>query len=304
MKHFSLAQLEAFDAICRLGTFHAAAAALNVTQPTVTLRIRELESALKTKLFVRRGRTATLSAEGEVISQYVAQGLLLLDEMEQQLRTGNPLEGSLRLGTNDMVAITCLPDIIQALKAAYPRLRVELKVATSMALADMLNTDKLDIAILADPQVKSHIKVAPLGLAEVAWVGSGMGRNHATVLRPKDLQSVYVLTVPPPSTLNTIIQQWCSSQHTPAPALSTCNSIAIISRLVVAGVAMSVLPVCILSREIAAGSVVRYRHRRPMPPLQVCAAYRSTLKQATAASLIKVASDVMARSGLFQMLPA
>jgi len=304
MKRFSLAQLEAFDAICRLGTFHAAAAALNVTQPTVTLRIRELESALKTQLFVRRGRAATLSAEGTVISQYVAQGLLLLEEMEQQLRTGNPLEGSLRLGTNDMIAITCLPDIIQALKAAYPRLRVELKVATSVLLAEMLNTDKLDIAILADPQVKPQIKVAPLGLAEVAWVGGGVGRSQTTMLRPKDLKGVYVLTVPPPSTLNTIIKDWCSSQHTPAPALSTCTSIAIIARLVVAGVAMSVLPVCVLSREIAAGSVTRYRTRRPMPPLQVCVAYRSTIKQTTAASLIKVTSDAMARSGLFQMLAA
>ena len=302
MRRFSLAQLEAFDAICRLGTFHAAAAALHVTQPTITLRIHELEGALNTELFVRRGRTALLSAEGRVIAQYVAQELLLLDEMEQQLRTGNPLQGSLRLGSNDMIAITCLPEIIQMLEATYPRLKVELKVATSVALGEMLNSDLLDMAILADPQVKSHISVETLALAEVAWVGGSGRRVGGSSLRPKDLQGVNVLTIPPPSTLNTIIKQWCSSERVPTPLVSTCNSIAIIAKLVGSGVAMSVLPVCIVHREIESGTVLRYRHQRGFAALKVCVAHRKSITSATVTSLLRVTRDVMSRSGLFQML--
>lgn len=302
MRRFSLAQLEAFDAICRLGTFHAAANALHVTQPTITLRIRELESALDTELFVRRGRTALLTAEGKVIAQYVAQELLLLDDMEQQLRTGNPLQGLLRLGTNDMIAITCLPDIIQILEATYPRLKVELKVATSVALAEMLNADLLDLAILADPQVKSDIHVEKMALSEVAWVGASTKRIGGSSLRPKDLQGVNVLTVPPPSTLNTIIKLWCSSERVPTPSVSTCNSIAIIAKLVCSGVAMSVLPVCIVRREIEAGTVLQYRHPGAFQPLKICVAYRKTITPMTITSLLRVTRDVMSRSGLFQML--
>ncbi len=70
MRKFSLAQLEAFLWICRLGTFHAAAERLNLTQPTVSLRIRELESALGARLFERRGNGMRLSAEGTILLRY------------------------------------------------------------------------------------------------------------------------------------------------------------------------------------------------------------------------------------------
>ncbi len=304
MRRFTLAQLEAFDAICRLGTFHAAAAALHVTQPTITLRIRELESAMGATLFVRRGRSVQLSAEGTLMAQYVAQGLLLLKEMEEQVQTGDPLRGSLRLGTSEMFAITCLPQVIELLEATYPDLQVELTVATSVALADLINSNKLDIAILADPQVKPHVEVEPIAQAEVAWVGSARRAARSAPLRPKDLQGEKVLTVPPPSTLNTMIRRWCSSDHTPAPQLSTCNSIVIIARLVASGMAMSVLPVSLLQHDIDSGLVVRYRHRGELPPLTICAAYRKGLRTTGISAVVRVTRDVMQRTGHFRMVQA
>src|SRR6476661_6868112 len=122
MRRFSLAQLEAFRWICRLGTFHAAAQRLNVSQPSVSQRIRELESALDAKLFERRGNSMRLTAEGEILLRYSEQGLSLFDEMEERLRTGDPLQGTLRLGASDTVAMTCLPEMIGALEARYPKL--------------------------------------------------------------------------------------------------------------------------------------------------------------------------------------
>ena len=94
----TLAQLEAFSAICRLGTFQAAAEHLNVTQPSISLRIRDLERIVGKALFERRGRSLKLSPDGLVMRQYVDQGLSLFSEMEERLRSGDPLQGSLRIG--------------------------------------------------------------------------------------------------------------------------------------------------------------------------------------------------------------
>src|SRR5258706_10696457 len=101
MRRFSLAQLEAFRWICRLGTFHAAAEHLHLAQPSVSQRIRELESALDARLFERRGNGARLTAEGEILLRYAEQGLSLFDEMEDRLSTGDPLQGSPPLGASD-----------------------------------------------------------------------------------------------------------------------------------------------------------------------------------------------------------
>ena len=57
----TLSQLETFLWIARLGSFHAAAERLGLSQPSISLRIRELERSLGTPLFHRRGRGVVLS---------------------------------------------------------------------------------------------------------------------------------------------------------------------------------------------------------------------------------------------------
>ena len=64
MKRYTFAQLEAFVAICRLGTFRAAAEQIHITQPSISLRIAELEAAIGKALFVKRGRNAVLTQDG------------------------------------------------------------------------------------------------------------------------------------------------------------------------------------------------------------------------------------------------
>ncbi|MEM5709725.1 LysR family transcriptional regulator, partial [Elizabethkingia meningoseptica] len=89
--------MEALLAIARLGSFQAAAEHMNVTQPTISLRIRELESALGVRLFEREGRRAVLTAEGVLARRYAEQAVGVLDELETRLRTGDPLQGRLRV---------------------------------------------------------------------------------------------------------------------------------------------------------------------------------------------------------------
>mgnify|MGYP001549144611 CR=1 FL=1 len=60
--NITLNQLRAFERIVRLGSFRAAAEELRVTQPSVSQRIRELEAALETSLFLRRGPRVRLTA--------------------------------------------------------------------------------------------------------------------------------------------------------------------------------------------------------------------------------------------------
>src|SRR5690606_16018121 len=142
---------EALAAIAKQGSFQAAAKHMNVTQPTVSLRIRELEEALGTRLFERDGRSAKLNAEGTAALHYADEILKLLDELETRLRTGDPLQGILRVGSSETVAIAVLPKIITLLGERYPRLKVELTVSNSFVLLNELSANHLDLAILATP---------------------------------------------------------------------------------------------------------------------------------------------------------
>src|SRR5690606_25743495 len=190
MIRISFQQLEAFNEICRLGTFHAAAAALNVTQPTISLRIRELEAALGVKLFTRHGRQASLTDEGVLVAQYASRSLLLVGEMFNHVRTRDPLTSTLRLGTSDMIAITCLPEIIRTLETTHPLLKIEVRVTNSIELARLVNEKQLDIALLSNPQVNDEVKVEHLALAELTWVGAASRQLPRRNLKPRHLEHV------------------------------------------------------------------------------------------------------------------
>ena len=79
----SLAQLEAFYWIARLGSFHAAARHLHITQPTVSARIAELEKILGASLFKRNSQRAALTARGHGMVDSVDRMLRLSDDIAQ-----------------------------------------------------------------------------------------------------------------------------------------------------------------------------------------------------------------------------
>jgi DNA-binding transcriptional LysR family regulator len=299
MRRFSLAQLEAFLWICRLGTFHAAAERLNLTQPTISLRIRELESALGARLFERRGHGMRLTAEGTILLRYAERGLDLFDEMEDRLRTGDVLQGSLRLGVSDTFAMTCLPEIVGTLEAEYPRLRIELTVTNSTVLSELLMRKKLDLALLTEPRQHRSIVVESLGRTDVAWISSASRPLGARVLRPRDVVDLPILSVTPPSPLHELMVDWCTSDGSPAPSFSTCNNIAVIARLVLAGVAASVLPVCVVQRELDSGALVRYQPNPPLAPRIMCAAYPAASRGQGIDALLHIARKAFAHNRLF-----
>jgi len=290
----TLAQLEAFRWIARLSSFRGAAERLHVTQPTISLRIRELESELGVTLFERGHDGTRLTADGAVMLRYVEQGMDVFDAMRERLRTHDPLRGMLRLGTSDMFAMSYLPQIVQTLETAYPQLRIELRVANSVILADLLNANQLDLAFLVDPDVRDHVTVEPLKLQEVAWMSSPAKNLGMRGLRPRDLVGINILTSPVGSPLHTLIVRWFSEARLPTPTLSTCNNIAVTARLVARGVAMSALPIEAVAAELRDGLLVRYSQRPSFQPMQLCAAYQAASHSAGIDAVVRIARGVIA----------
>ncbi len=301
MSRFTLAQLEAFQCICRLGTFQAAAEHLNLTQPTVSLRIQSMEQAFGHRLFERRGKRLKLSGAGLIALQYVDRGLGLFEEMEERLRTGDPLHGSLRIGTSNVFAMTCLAEIIARIEKTYPKTKIELTAANSVQLTEMLAARRLDVAFLAMPDERTHLVVEALGESDIAWVSASARPLESRTVRPRDLLSRNILTASPPSLLSGVITDWFAAEKLPAPPLSVCNNVAIIAKLVTTGVAISALPVCVLHDEIESGLVIRYSQRVPFKPLRLSAAYQTSAKGAGMDAVLRIARSVVETSGVYRV---
>ncbi len=298
MKHYTVAQMEAFLAISDAGSFRLAANRLGITQPSISQRIKEFESALGCSLFMRSKGGVKLSESGQIALQYVQRGFDVLQEMERRLSSGDPLTGSLRLGASNTIALSCLPALLAALEQRHPTLHIELTINNSAALRQLLDAQKLDIAFLVDAPIGPRYTVEELASFEIAWFAHQPLRGKSRTLHARDLLDRRIVTMPQSSPFHNIIGEWFAGAKVPLPTLDTCNDMATLVSLVRVGVAISVLPVCLVAGELAAGHIIQLRASQAFSPLIVYAAYQAKAQGRANQVVTDLARKVIAEAGM------
>ena len=154
MRQLNLDQLRTLVAIADLGTFSAAAQALHLAQPTVSLHISELESRLGARLVVRGSRRVTPTAAGAALVERARRLLRDADEaVDAVRRQAEGRVGRVRLGTSTGVVVDLLPQVLEALeRRAMPGIDVEVSILGSNEAMARLATGTLDIGLVAMPQ--------------------------------------------------------------------------------------------------------------------------------------------------------
>ena len=145
-----LHQLRYLAAIAQSGlNITAAAQKLHTSQPGVSKQIKLLEDELGFQIFLREGRTLTriTPAGQEVIERAldVLQQVQSIRALSAELRDEG--RGSLSIGTTHTQARYVLPAVIQAFRARYPNVRLNLHQGTSEQIAEMVAQDRIDCAI-------------------------------------------------------------------------------------------------------------------------------------------------------------
>jgi DNA-binding transcriptional LysR family regulator len=268
----TLSQLRAFERIVRLGSFHAAARELRLSQPSVSQRIRELEAVLKTPLFVRRGPRVSLTAEGHALVEYADRVLGAAGEMVERFRTRDPMKGMLRLGVNESFALVCLPELLRRLEQRYPAIRTSVFVGDTGLVSSRLDDQELDIAVVSEPTVARHVKQEPLGKNEFGWFTSTEFALPRRVLSPTDLRQYHLIVPPPPARLHATVSQWFADADARPVRVSTCNSISATMLTVLHGTAIGILPARVMQDELAKRSVklVRVLPKVPAHRVSIC----------------------------------
>lgn len=268
----SLRQLEAFFWTARLGSLHAAARHLNVSQPAVSTRIRELEATLNLQLFARQNQRVRLTPEGRHAVAYAERALSSVQEFERLGRTGKPLEGLLRLGSDESTAIMALSEILRQLKQLHPGLIVEITIDVGSVLQEKLRKREIDIALHTTAGSSSHVVDQLLGWVEFVWVAAtGMAIPDGP-FTPLTASRLPIVTNSAPSTLNGLVQRWLRSGGIEFDGMNSCNSLSLMLRLVREAHAIAILPLPVLRELIADGTV---RCLPASPSIQQVAYYAS-----------------------------
>lgn len=153
MRNLNLDQLQTLIAIADLGTFAAAAQALHLAPPTISLHVKELESRMQTRLVARGRRQAELTPAGLALVQEGRKLLAASDDLIDfvRLRAAGG-DGLVKVGVSAGVGMRRLPLMLEALRRRNPRAEVKLEAVGSAEAMQRLQAATLDVGIVAMPQ--------------------------------------------------------------------------------------------------------------------------------------------------------
>lgn len=152
MANYTLKQLRYFEALARLGHFGRAAQACAISQPALSMQIKELEDNLGAVLFERAAREVRLTGFGEEFATRARHILRSADELSDLARASrDTLVGRLRLGVIPTIAPYLLPTLIGKLSQSYDGLDIHVRETLTPKLIQELVDGRLDTAVLALP---------------------------------------------------------------------------------------------------------------------------------------------------------
>ena len=167
----TIRHMQIFRAVCEQKNVTRAAELLGMTQPAVSIAIRELESYYNAKLFDRIGRRIYLTEAGQALLGYADAILSQFDEATQVLRSGTSFMRC-RLGVNVSVGETILPDILDCLERRIPGIKVEIYIGNTRNIEHRLSANEIDVAIADCIAESSDRQIEDFYVGEVSVVAS------------------------------------------------------------------------------------------------------------------------------------
>jgi DNA-binding transcriptional LysR family regulator len=257
MKPLNLDHLRTFVKVVETGSFSAAAARLGLTQPAISLQIRQLEKRLGAPLIERVGRKARpTSAGNELLGHADRIDAAVASALESVARHASETVGQVRLGTDNTVTIFLLPPVLGALRKRYPGLEISVSTGNAADIVKAVEENRIDLAFATLPVSGRALEVSPvLEDAIVAIAPRDMALPQR--LTAANLAKLPLLLSQPGSASRRITDRWfAQGDATVNPAMSL-GSAESIKAMAIAGLGCGILPEMAVGSERREDFVVR-----------------------------------------------
>ena len=276
MIQITLRQLRYFDALIRHGHFGRAAEACAISQPALSMQIKELEEALGGMLLERSARKVALTKFGEELAQRVRDILHSVDELGDFARASRArLTGRLRIGMIPTIAPYLLPTVIGNLTRMHPELEIHVREALTSKLIRELAEGRLDTAIVALP-------VSEPSLTEVALFAENFllvrpGEDEGTPVPSSEmLREMKLLLLEEGHCFRDQALSFCNKQSALPREVLDASSLSTLVQMVRAGMGVTLIPEMAMAVETRSASVSVARFKDPQPSRTIGMIWRKT----------------------------
>ena len=276
MANVTIRQLRYVDALARQGHFGRAAEVCAVSQPALSMQVRDLEAALGAPIFERGARQVRLTAFGEGFVQRAREILRAVDELGEMARASHgTLSGPLRIGVIPTVAPYLLPRLAGELTRRYPGLDLRLRETVTPRLIEELSDGRLDTAIVALPVSEPAFAEAPLFTEDFVLVRPPEDADRP-VPGPERLREMRLLLLDEGHCFRDQALEFCD-MRTPAPReMLDGSTLSTLVQMVSAGMGVTLIPEMAVPVETRAANVSVASFPDPGPSRTIGMIWRRT----------------------------
>jgi len=261
-----LAHLRALSAVARHASFSRAAGELGVTQPAVSMQVRQLEEALGQPLLERVGKRAFPTRAGEILLAHATRAFQELDagvERVQQLR--GVVAGRVRVGTSASISIYLLPPFLRRFRSRYPATELVVVTGNAPEITRAIVENDLDIGIVSLPVRDRELVVTPFFDDELVAIAAPQPRwRRRRTVDAATLAREPLILYEAGGTVRRVIDGWFRRAGTsPVRPMELGNTEAI-KKLVEAGLGLSVTSSFSVKADVRAQLLTAVRLEPPL----------------------------------------
>jgi DNA-binding transcriptional LysR family regulator len=262
MKSLNLDYLKTFVAVVERGSFSAAADHLQLTQPAVSLQIRQLEKSLGAVLIERVGRVARATVAGEeLLAHATAIDAAVTSAMSAVSRHATEGMGRIRIGTGATACIYLLPPILTLLRQRFPNLEIAVTTGNTTEIVKAVEDNLLDVGLVTMPVSSRSLYITPVMDDEFVLVAPA-GMPLPTRITAAALSTRPVIAFEPGGNTRRITDEWFARSGTKLTPVMSLGSVEATKAMVGVGLGCAILPELAV-RNMASGSRTVVRSLSP-----------------------------------------
>ncbi|WP_122364056.1 LysR family transcriptional regulator [Pseudomonas ficuserectae] len=269
MRRLNLNHLHTFSLVIAHGSFSAAAERLHLTQPAVSLQIRQLEDQLNLKLIERVGKRLKPTSAGTTLLEHIARIEAVVEDALLELSShASGVAGKVAIGTGATACIHLLPPMLQALRRRFAQLDVRVSTGNTDGILKAVEENRLDLALVTLPASGRSLHITPLLEDEFVAIFASSQQPIAAEMTPEHLCELPLVVFEAGSSTRLLINEWFLQAGIRIKPVMELGNIEAIKEMVAAGLGYSIVP------RMAVASV---HHRRGLQVLQLVPGLSRTL---------------------------
>jgi DNA-binding transcriptional LysR family regulator len=242
-KTLNLDQLRTFGLVIETGGFSAAADRLGLSQPAVSLQIRQLERRLAVRLIERVGKRAQATPAGMELLRHVPHiDSAVENAIDALAGHASGVAGRVRLGTGATACLHFLPAVLRTLRAQFPALGVVVSTGNTEDQARKVEENSLDLALITLPAAGRALAAMPVLEDAFVAIAPVEGMRLKARVSPGDLAALPLVLFEPAANTRKLVDRWFAAQGLQPQPVMELGSVEAMKEMVAAGLGCAIVP--------------------------------------------------------------